>query len=185
MIRVQSRKTLIQKYHNSVTDSNANGSNNNLLTIVMSILVIFFAIGSILNNMAMDDQLDTEPAADGIPAFYFPLMTLQTLIGSTCFLWNMEFKQFLYRKLTAKDYYLFNRIRRPAVPAPATHCTMEDDKYMAFRNNGRYRTNYRSKAPLTQRSNNFQQFSKPRTSRHTIIEINIPSSVLFVQEAGH
>ena len=185
VIRFQSRKTLIQKYHNTITDSTANGSNNNLLTIVIFILVIFFAVGSILNTMDIDGQLDTEPAADGIPAFYFPLMTLHTLIGSTCFLWNMEFKQFLYRKVAAKDYNFFNRIRRPAVSTPATHCPRKDERYIAFQNNGRYRTNSKSTDPLMQRSDNFQRFSKPRTSRHTILEINIPSSVLFVKEAGH
>ena len=187
MIRVQSRKTLIQKYHNSVTDSNANGSNNNLLTIVIFILVIFFAAGSILNTIGIDGQLDTESPEVGIPAFYFPLMTFHTLIGSTCFLWNMEFKQFLYRKVAAKDYYLFHRIRtrRPAVSLPATHCPREDERYIAFQRNGRYRTNYKSKDPLRQRSDNFQRFSKSRTSKHTILEINIPASVLFVQEAGH
>ena len=165
VIRFQSKKSLIQKYHNNITDSTANGSNNNLLTIVIFILVIFFAVGSILNTMDIDGQLDTEPAADGIPAFYFPLMTLHTLIGSTCFLWNMEFKQFLYRKVAAKNYNLFNIIRRPAVSTPSTNSKLTD--------------------PLRRRSDNFQRFSKPRTSRHTIVEINIPASVLFVQEAGH
>jgi hypothetical protein len=48
-----------------------------------------------------------ENTRDGLPWDFFFLFTIQNIFGATCFLWNIEFKWFLLRKLTSINAQIF------------------------------------------------------------------------------
>ena len=149
-----SERTLIQRCHNSVTNSTANGSNNIFIYCVIFFLGVFFSAVSLLKSLGFRDNI----TFDGkFPLIYFPIMTFHTIVGSTCFLWNIEFKNFLIRKIQSnfsnKDLF-------------------------------QYIANNRIQPILNKRKNREENPSELelKTPENRTDIISIPSSILLVQE---
>ena len=153
-IQSTSERTLIQRCHNSVTNSTANGSNNIFIYCVIFFLGVFFSAASLLKSLGFRDNI----TFDGkFPLIYFPIMTFHTIVGSTCFLWNIEFKNFLIRKIQSnfsnKDLF-------------------------------HYVANNRIQPILNKRKNREENPSELefKTPQNRTDIISIPSSILLVQE---
>ena len=149
-----SERTLLQRCHNSVTNSTANGSNNIFIYCVIFFLGVFFSAVSLLKSLGFRDNI----TFDGkFPLIYFPIMTFHTIVGSTCFLWNIEFKNFLIRKIQSnfsnKDLF-------------------------------HYIANNRIQPILNKRKNREENPSELefKTPQNRTDIISIPSSILLVQE---
>ena len=109
VIRVKSRRTLFQRYHNSITDSTANGSNNIVILIVLLLFSTTFTVSSFLSSIGLSG---ISLSFNNFPPIYFLVMTAYTIFGSTCFLWNLEFRNFLLRKIVATCRDVFSRKSR-------------------------------------------------------------------------
>ena len=109
--RVKSRRTIFQRYHNSITDSAANGSNNIFILIIIVVFSTTFTVLSFLNSIGVSG---INLSFSTFPPIYFPLTTAYTVFGSTCFLWNLEFKNFLLRRIVTiyRGSRSFNPISR-------------------------------------------------------------------------
>ena len=105
VIRAQLGRTLFQRYHNSIADSNANGSNNIIVLIVFFFFSSLVIAGSFLSSLGVSI---VDFSWGEFPLLYFPIMTAYTVFGSTCFLWNVEFKNFLRRKITSSSSRTLN-----------------------------------------------------------------------------
>ena len=57
---------------------------------------------------------------DNLPFVFYMIMTMYTLLGCFCFLWNIEARLFLYRKLSTCSCNIFTRKRRRVGPSSGT-----------------------------------------------------------------
>ena len=99
---------MLQNYQNCVTDSSANGKNNILICMAIVVISILGTVGSFLDkNFILNtkkyscDVEEDEPMSDNFPSSLYFLMTEYFFI-SIWYLWNKEFKDFVYRKVSAK-----------------------------------------------------------------------------------
>ena len=175
-------------YHNSVTESTANGGNSKILYILTVIVGIYFIFVSQLKTLEIDGKYEHimtqlmmsflsytyyDSTVDYFPVIYFPVMTMQTLIGSTCFLWNPEFKNFIYRKASTKLSIIFNRPnRRPHVPYFTTHESWSSSVYQQF-----------SKIDICDVHVGRSHIGS--ASKRVDVELSVPSHILLVKEANH
>ena len=114
-----SQQTLIVKYQRSIIQSTANGSINIPTTILIFFVFLTFMIGSVIITVSMkslsfifhssfqihkeSDQLpqkiEDADIGHGVPLGFFFTQSTFSLLVITCFMWNLEFKAFLLRKL--------------------------------------------------------------------------------------
>ena len=80
-----------------MTHSNANGNNNNFIYFVIFFFGVVVTVASLLKSLGFRNYT----FKGTFPIHYFTVMTVYTIIGSTCFLWNSEFKDFLVRKVVS------------------------------------------------------------------------------------
>ena len=127
------------------------------------------------------------PNEDGLPIAIFPLMTMHTVIGSSCFLWNIELKHFLYRKIAI----IFNTRTRGAFSRSTGQSNAQNivnydtsqaktDRYQnreTQKNIGKFKTPSKHKKKIDEQPLN------TIATKPTMMNIKMPSSVFVVQEA--
>ena len=155
----QSKKTLFQRYQNSVTHSNANGNNNKFIYFVIFFLGVAVTVASLMKSLGFRNY----SFKGTFPIQYFTVMTVHTILGSTCFLWNSEFKDFLVRKVVSCTRLNIDRFRFIAQRKihPANHTSERTYRYR------------RGKSE-----------SEANKSERKMVAVDIPLSILVVQEAN-
>ena len=73
IIRRKSKQSLIQKYHEGVTESTANGKTSVFLNILIFIVGLFFTLGSVTRSVSVTDNLVS------INLCYFPNLALSKM----------------------------------------------------------------------------------------------------------
>ena len=100
-IRLQLNRTLFQRYHNTIIDSNANGKHNIVVIVCFIICIVSLLVKSLVRSLGVyyDDVADGAFFYSFWSSFYLA-STIVTLSGSPIFILNEEFKNFLLRKLS-------------------------------------------------------------------------------------
>ena len=138
-----SQQTLIVKYQRSIIQSTANGSINIPTTILIFFVFLTFMIGSVVITVSMKsiscifhfsfeihkesnqlpvEQLEDADIGHGVPLGFFFTQSTLSLLVITCFMWNLEFKAFLLRKLFS-TFSRMSAFRRGRVLPPLTENT--------------------------------------------------------------
>ena len=157
VMQSQSKKTLFQRYQNSVTHSNANGNNNNFIYFVIFFFGVAVTVASLMKSLGFRNYI----FKGTFPIQYFTVMTVHTVLGSTCFLWNSEFKDFLVRKVVS--------------------CTRLNIDIFRFVAQKKIHPAYRTSKKTYRRGKSEQESNK---SERRIVAVDVPLSILVVQEAN-
>ena len=98
---------MLQRYHNSITDSTANGQQNVVIFLGFVILIGIFLVGSIQRSLGtFDDGVANDLSSGPFSISYYTFSIIATFSTSPMFIMNMEFKTFLFRKFGQR--FIFN-----------------------------------------------------------------------------
>ena len=108
LIRLRLKRTLFQRYHNSITDSTANGKNNVFVFIGFVLFILLFIVGSLQRSLGIwDDKVSNDMSSGAFSYSYYIFTAIATFSTSPIFILNVEFKNFLLRRMG--QYFIFNK----------------------------------------------------------------------------
>ena len=163
----QSKKTLFQRYQNSVTHSNANGKNNNFVYCAVFCLGLAVTVASLMKSLGFSNYSFKAT----FPIHHYTVMTVYTF-GSTCFLWNSEFKDFLVRRVVSCTRLYVDTI----------FCSVAQKKIHPA-NHTSERTYRRGKSESNANKTERKIVAVDIPERK-LVAVDIPLSILVVQEAN-
>ena len=106
-IKLRLKRTLLQRYHNTITDSTANGKQNIVVFLGFVFFIGLFLVGSLQKSLGLfDDEVMKDLSSGAFSVSYYIFSIIVTFSTSPMFIMNMEFKTFLIRKFG--QLFIFN-----------------------------------------------------------------------------